>query len=107
MNCLNCDTPLEQIKGKREKQFCNSTCRSNYWQKAKRKQEKDAPPDKRIKDLTKPSNVVIPITQKPAKTNHVINTTQKNIPPIPERKVGENACDYAVRKNEWKRLYQK
>jgi len=39
MKCLNCDTELEQTEGKREKQFCNSTCRSNYWQKAKRKKK--------------------------------------------------------------------
>jgi hypothetical protein len=35
--CLNCASILEQIPHKRKKQFCNSTCRSNYWQKQKRK----------------------------------------------------------------------
>lgn len=34
--CLNCEKELEQIPKKRQKQFCNSTCRSNYWQKSKR-----------------------------------------------------------------------
>jgi hypothetical protein len=31
--CLNCKKDLVQTAGKREKIFCNSTCRSNYWQK--------------------------------------------------------------------------
>jgi hypothetical protein len=31
--CLNCGKELKQEKGKREKKFCNSTCRSAYWQK--------------------------------------------------------------------------
>ena len=37
MKCLNCGETLVQIPQKRAKQFCDSTCRSNYWQKAKRK----------------------------------------------------------------------
>lgn len=37
MKCPNCEKELEQIEGKRAKQFCNSTCRSNHWQKEKRK----------------------------------------------------------------------
>ena len=36
MKCLNCNSELIQIKGKREKIFCDSTCRSNYWQKSDR-----------------------------------------------------------------------
>lgn len=40
MNCLNCDKELVQMPGKRAKQFCNSTCRSNYWQKEKRASKK-------------------------------------------------------------------
>ncbi len=39
MECLNCSKELVQIEGKRAKQFCNSTCRSNYWQKEKRKEK--------------------------------------------------------------------
>lgn len=35
MKCLECQTELTQTLGKREKKFCNSTCRSNYWQKQK------------------------------------------------------------------------
>lgn len=40
LKCLNCGKGLTEIEGKREKQFCNSTCRSNHWQKEKRKSVK-------------------------------------------------------------------
>lgn len=39
MKCLDCETELTQIPKKRQKQFCNSTCRSNYWQKKQRKKK--------------------------------------------------------------------
>jgi hypothetical protein len=39
-NCLNCNEPLEQTPGKKEKQFCNVSCRSSYWQKQKRAETK-------------------------------------------------------------------
>lgn len=32
---------------------------------------------------------------------------KNNIPPMPTRNEGEDAFDFAQRKNEWKRLYQK
>jgi len=51
MKCLNCNTELIQIPKKREKQFCNSTCRSNYWQKAKRKVKGNSKPDVKKKIL--------------------------------------------------------
>lgn len=35
-NCKNCDESIPQTEGKRKRDFCNSTCRSNFWQKAKR-----------------------------------------------------------------------
>lgn len=37
MKCLCCGKEVPQTPKKRVKQFCNSTCRSNYWQKEKRK----------------------------------------------------------------------
>lgn len=49
-NCLACNTPLEQIPHKRKKKFCNSTCRSNYWQKKARKTQ-----NKPITDSQPPS----------------------------------------------------
>lgn len=36
MACLNCGTPIEKLPKKRDKVFCDSTCRTNYWKKVKR-----------------------------------------------------------------------
>lgn len=30
-HCLQCEAELVHEKGKRKKQFCNETCRSNFW----------------------------------------------------------------------------
>lgn len=38
MKCPNCQKVVKQTPGKREKVFCNSTCRSNFWAKEKRKE---------------------------------------------------------------------
>ncbi len=44
MNCLECGKEIAQTTGKRARIFCNSTCRSNYWQKKKRESKKyDSP----------------------------------------------------------------
>lgn len=57
MQCLECGKDLIQITGKRAKQFCNVTCRSNYWQKKKRDSEPKKqglpgrPPKKKIDKL--------------------------------------------------------
>ncbi len=57
MRCLECEKNLEQTEGKREREFCNTTCRSNFWQKVKRdiasfrKNQKAAkPPAKKTED---------------------------------------------------------
>lgn len=34
--CPNCGNIVPQTVGKRKKDFCNTTCRSNFWQKQKR-----------------------------------------------------------------------
>ena len=31
MNCKQCGTELTQTEGRRKKEFCGSTCRSNFW----------------------------------------------------------------------------
>jgi len=36
MKCTNCGAEIKQAEGKRERRFCDSTCRSGYWQKQKR-----------------------------------------------------------------------
>jgi hypothetical protein len=44
-NCLECGAELINTPGKRPKQFCNVTHRSNYWQKQKRLAAKADIPD--------------------------------------------------------------
>lgn len=29
--CLNCNTPLLQVKGKKTKKFCSNSCRQSWW----------------------------------------------------------------------------
>ena len=36
MGCLNCGRDLTQLDGKREKLYCNSTCRSYHFQRKKK-----------------------------------------------------------------------
>jgi endogenous inhibitor of DNA gyrase (YacG/DUF329 family) len=38
MNCPECKKPIISTPGKRPKKFCSTTCRSNFWQKQKRKE---------------------------------------------------------------------
>ena len=37
MECKNCGKEVVKLPKKKAKEFCNSTCRSKYWQKQKRK----------------------------------------------------------------------
>jgi len=54
MECLNCGEVLHQTPGKRERKYCNSTCRSNHFQKEKRKEAKMVIPAgiPDVKDMT-------------------------------------------------------
>lgn len=36
-NCLNCNSPVKQIEGKRQRKYCSDSCRQVYWQKSKKK----------------------------------------------------------------------
>lgn len=53
MKCLECEIELVQIPKKRVKQFCSSTCRSNFWQKAKRKVAENNKPENKKRILGK------------------------------------------------------
>jgi hypothetical protein len=64
-NCLKCNKPLVMLENKREKKFCNSTCRSSYWQKEKVKMKATKKTPKvvktePIKDKPKPNACVNP-----------------------------------------------
>jgi endogenous inhibitor of DNA gyrase (YacG/DUF329 family) len=36
-NCLNCNNPVKQIEGKRQRKYCSDSCRQVHWQKNKKK----------------------------------------------------------------------
>lgn len=38
--CKECGAELTNIPGKRVKEFCGNTCRSNFWQKLQRRKNK-------------------------------------------------------------------
>lgn len=54
MNCKFCKKEIKQPEGKRTKEYCNTTCRSNFWYaeniKGKIKKSKPAPKVKEIKN---------------------------------------------------------
>ena len=58
-SCLNCGTELTQLAGKRKKVFCDSTCRSNYWQKQKRKTSTFVKPLKTNQNIKNPSGSIL------------------------------------------------
>lgn len=99
--CLNCGQNLIDLPGKRKKVFCNSSCRSNYWQKSDRlekegksieeivsilssmiKAKKSKP--KKVQDLSKPNTEIKPVEQ--PKSNYVIDTGNKNPTTLSELK---------------------
>lgn len=51
--CLNCGKNLNHTEGKREKVFCNTTCRSNYWQKSERLEKKGLTVEQIVSAITK------------------------------------------------------
>lgn len=53
VTCLNCGRVIPQTPKKRKKMFCDSTCRSNYWQKATRLEEKGLSPEEVINEVKK------------------------------------------------------
>ena len=79
-NCLQCGEPVTRVEGKREKKFCNETCRSNFWYaKNKKGQQK-------ITDLTKPNKEIKPTVQ--PKTNYSINTRKPFMSEVIKKKLG-------------------
>lgn len=39
--CMNCGKEVEQIPGRKEKKFCNSSCRTSYWLKHRKETQAD------------------------------------------------------------------
>lgn len=66
IQCKECGKVLEQIKGKRKREFCGSTCRSNFWQKLKRKIAANNEPEVKARILkTRATKPTTPITKNP------------------------------------------
>jgi hypothetical protein len=93
--CLSCGNALEQKDGKREKKFCNNTCRSSYWFKQNKVPKVKTVPIEEwnelqnklkkleelkgatITDLNKQSKKVKNLTEEKPKTNYTIDTKNK------------------------------
>lgn len=77
MQCAECKKELEQTPGKRPKVFCNSTCRSNFWQKAKRKELAKV----EVKNLNEPTGKP-KSPEKKSEINKSVDTTRKAYNPF-------------------------
>lgn len=82
MNCKFCQKEILQPAGKRKKEYCNNTCRSNFWYA----QNKKGKPKQVILDATKPTNQVKPVEQKTS--NHVIDTRKPFMSEAIRKKLG-------------------
>jgi endogenous inhibitor of DNA gyrase (YacG/DUF329 family) len=82
INCPNCGKEVEQTDGKREKRFCDVTCRSNFWQKEQRKSKKQPlfKTGVAVQNLNQNTCQQQPITSEPPKSNYAINTTKEVSP---------------------------
>lgn len=60
MMCPNCGNPITQTISKRPKKFCNTTCRSNFWQKEKRKKAVAKPAKKTPAKSAKSKKTILP-----------------------------------------------
>lgn len=117
--CLTCGKKLSPSTSPREKMYCNSTCRSKRWyhehldggkkvvkkKKMSKKKEVEelsihfASPTKEAFDGKELNRITL---DEPA----MWVTKKEDVPPpMPVRMKGEDAIDFAARKNEFKRLY--
>ncbi len=92
--CLHCNKWMTDGTGKRKKQFCNNTCRSNYWYAKNKKGAKV-----QVKDLTKPTNLIKP--QETPKSNYSFNTVA---PELNEFEVFEQALHEAQSSEDLQRV---
>lgn len=82
IKCLFCGNIVLQSAGKRKKEYCNNTCRSNFWYN-KNKKGKSL-----VKDLTKPNKEVKPAET--PKTNYVADTRKPFMSEAIKKKLGIN-----------------
>jgi uncharacterized Zn finger protein (UPF0148 family) len=77
--CLNCGADLTQLPKKRAKVFCDSTCRSNYWQKSDR-----------LEKAGKSTEEIVSILSQLAKNNKPDNKKKIEKERNTEYKIGES-----------------
>lgn len=87
--CLECKKEIIQTSGKRKRQFCNSSCRSLFWQK-QQKVKKESVIEK-----------ILPIVQAQLETSVKINSLMNRERPV--KMEGEDSFEYSFRVNEWKK----
>ncbi len=123
--CLNCGEILIHTEGKREKVFCDTTCRSNYWQKSDRLEKKGLSVEEIVAAIRKTWQAqVVAVFPKGVKDEHVQakkaieNGQVKNIPykrveqeekpqGYPIRGKDESGFDYRVRCAEFNEQQKK
>ncbi len=81
--CDECGNEILQISGKRAKKFCDSTCRSNFWQKKQRIMKKVAEnnkPENKKRILEERNTVSVKNFNQPEPpSNFSIDTRPKNL----------------------------
>ena len=96
-NCPQCGNQFDEKTGRRPKKFCSDECKVKWWNEQRSvKVDAKKPETTQIKDLNGKTTGTTDLTKEPPKSNYAINT-------IPTRNPGEDAFDFAARKNEWKR----
>lgn len=88
MECLNCTNELVNLPKKRAKIFCSNTCRTHYWQKAKKLEDAGKSVEeivKTIKKEKKPQNKTAAAPEIPKTTNTA--TEKKELPVEPKKEL--------------------
>ncbi len=75
--CKSCGSELKNTPGRRQKEFCNSTCRSKFWYAVNKAPKKEAIVN--VVDLSKPNKGVKDLSKKPVETNYSVDTRPKTL----------------------------
>jgi hypothetical protein len=128
IGCLNCGKEINPETGRRPKKFCSDKCRASFNAKNRNKEPKWVQREtyEKLMEENKRLKEQIQAIAKPAPQEMVVNpvkTVKTKLPqskespkppisinsedPIPVKQDGEDALDFAVRKNEWKKRQNK
>ncbi len=78
--CLFCQKEIVQSEGKRKKEYCNNTCRSNFWYSKNKKGKKG------VRDLTESNKEIKPPGT--PKTNYITDTRKPFMSDAIKKKLG-------------------